>query len=210
MIQHLPAALTDALAAAPTGIVSDLFDLQMPVLEKVIRTVVIYLGIALVIRVAGKRLMAQMNSLDLVVVLLLSNVVQNAIIGPDNSLLGGLIGAAVLVAFNAVLDHWSMRSPRLAWLLSGRSTEVVTDGVLDRKALHHLGMTEAELTNAIQQQGATTLSQVRRVALEPGGSVTVELRPDAHTATIADLRRAVDALTAQLQQSPPQPPPRSA
>ena len=67
-------------------------------------------------------------------------------------------------------------------------------------------MTQEELTNAIQQQGATTLSQVRRVALEPGGSVTVDLRPDAHTATIADLRRAVDALTAQLlQQTPPGP-----
>ena len=75
--------------------------------------------------------------------------------------------------------------------------------MLDHRALHHLGMTEAELTNAIQQQGATTLSQVRRVALEPGGSVTVDLRPYAHAATIADLRRAVDALTAQLQQGPP-------
>ncbi|GAB3074912.1 DUF421 domain-containing protein [Pedococcus soli] len=206
MIEHVPAVLSHTLAAVPTGVGSDLFDLQMPVLEKVIRTVVIYLGIALIIRVAGKRLMAQMNSLDLVVVLLLSNVVQNAIIGEDNSLVGGLIGAVVLVAFNAVLDHWSMRSPRLAWLLSGKATQVVTDGVVDHHQLRRLGMTEAELTNSIQQQGATTLSEVRHAALEPGGSVTVELRPDAHTATIADLRRAVDALTAQLQQGGPERP----
>ena len=81
MIQHVPAVLTNAVAAAPSGIANDLFDLQMPVLEKVIRTVVVYLGIGVIIRVAGKRLLAQMNSLDLVVVLLLSNVVQNAIIG---------------------------------------------------------------------------------------------------------------------------------
>src|SRR6478672_256276 len=151
MIEHVPAVLSHTLAAAPAGIGGDLFDLQMPVLEKVIRTVVIYLGIALIIRVAGKRLMAQMNSLDLVVVLLLSNVVQNAIIGEDNSLVGGLIGAVVLVAFNAVLDHWSMRSPRLAWLLSGKATQVITDGVVDHHQLRRLGMTEAELTNSIQQ-----------------------------------------------------------
>ncbi|WP_406832915.1 YetF domain-containing protein [Pedococcus sp. KACC 23699] len=207
MIQHVPAVLTHVVAAAPTGIANDLFDLQMPVLEKVIRTVVIYLGIGVIIRVAGKRLLAQMNSLDLVVVLLLSNVVQNAIIGPDNSLLGGLIGAVVLVGFNAALDHWSMHSPRVAWILSGKATEVVTDGVVDRHALRRLGMTEAELANAVQQQGATTLSEVKRAALEPGGSVTVDLYRDAHAATIADLRRAVDALTAQLQQRPPHTPP---
>ena len=73
-------------------------------------------------------------TLDLVVVLLLSNVVQNAIIGEDNSLLGGLIGALVLVTFNAVLDHWSMHSPRVAWLLSGKATQVVADGVVDHAA----------------------------------------------------------------------------
>ena len=113
------------VAAAPQGVVDDLLHLPMPAAEKVIRTVAIYLGILLVIRVAGKRLMAQMNSQDLVVVLLLSNVVQNAIIGEDNSLVGGLLGAAVLVIVNAALDHWALRSPRVAWLLDGRPTVVV-------------------------------------------------------------------------------------
>ena len=187
------------VAAAPQGMVDDLFHLPMPAAEKVIRTIAVYLGILIVIRVAGKRLMGQMNSQDLVVVLLLSNVVQNAIIGQDNSLVGGLLGAVVLVLVNAGLDHWTLRSPRLAWLLDGRPTEVVQDGVLDPKALTHLGMTREELDNAIQAQGADSLSQVRRVAVEPGGSVSVDLQPDARTATIADLRRAVDALTARLE-----------
>jgi len=79
--------------------------IDISVWEKLVRTVVVYLAIAILIRVAGKRLLAQMNSLDLVVVLLLSNVVQNAIIGPDNSLLGGLLGAAVLIGFNAIVDQ---------------------------------------------------------------------------------------------------------
>jgi uncharacterized membrane protein YcaP (DUF421 family) len=187
------------VAAAPQGMVDDLFHLSMPPAEKVIRTVAVYLGILIVIRVAGKRLMGQMNSQDLVVVLLLSNVVQNAIIGEDNSLVGGLLGAVVLVVVNAGLDHWTLRSPRLAWLLDGKPTEVVTAGVVDPRALRHLGMTREELDNAIQAQGADSVSQVRRVAVEPGGSVSVELQPDARTATIADLRRAVDALTARLE-----------
>jgi uncharacterized membrane protein YcaP (DUF421 family) len=186
------------VAAAPQGVVDDLLHLDMPPVEKVIRTVVIYLGILLIIRVAGKRLMAQMNSQDLVVVLLLSNVVQNAIIGNDNSLVGGLLGAAVLVVVNAGLDRWSLRSPRVAWLLDGRPTVVVDDGVLDDRALAHVGMSPEELNNAIQTHGADSLSEVQRVALEPGGSITVELRPDARSATIGDLRRAVDALTARL------------
>ena len=186
------------VAAAPQGMLDDLFHLQMPAAEKVIRTVAVYLGILIVIRIAGKRLMGQMNSQDLVVVLLLSNVVQNAIIGEDNSLIGGLIGAAVLVLVNAGLDRLTLRIPWLAWLLDGRPTVVVTDGLLDHRALQRLGMTPEELDNAIQAQGADSLSQVRKVAVEPGGSVTVQLNPDARTATIGDLRRAVDALTARL------------
>ena len=125
MIEHV-------FAAASQGMLDDLLHLPMPAAEKVIRTVAVYLGILIVIRVAGKRLMGQMNSQDLVVVLLLSNVVQNAIIGEDNSLIGGLIGAVVLVLVNAGLDRLTLRSPRLAWLLDGRPTEVVTDGILDQ------------------------------------------------------------------------------
>jgi uncharacterized membrane protein YcaP (DUF421 family) len=191
MLEHL-------VAAAPQGVVDDLLHLPMPPAEKVVRTVAVYLGILLVIRVAGKRLMAQMNSQDLVVVLLLSNVVQNAIIGEDNSLLGGLLGAAVLVLVNSGLDHVALRSPRVAWLLDGRPTEVVRDGLVDVRALAHLGMTPEELENAVQTHGANSLSEVQRVALEPGGSITVDLKPDARNATIGDLRRAVDALTARL------------
>jgi uncharacterized membrane protein YcaP (DUF421 family) len=186
------------VAAAPQGMVDDLLHLPMPAGEKVIRTIGVYLGILIVIRVAGKRLMGQMNSQDLVVVLLLSNVVQNAIIGEDNSLVGGLLGALVLVLVNAGLDRLTLRSSRLAWLLDGRPSVVVRDGLLDHRALMHLGMTPEELDNAIQAQGADSLSQVRYVAVQPGGSVSVELQPDARTATIGDLRRAVDALTARL------------
>jgi uncharacterized membrane protein YcaP (DUF421 family) len=80
-----------------------LLALGVPVTDKLIRTVAVYLGIALALRLAGKRDLAQLNSFDLVVILLLANVVQNAIIGPDDSLAGGLIGVAVLLTLNAVV-----------------------------------------------------------------------------------------------------------
>ena len=93
-----------AVAAAPQGMVDDLLHLPMPAAEKVIRTVAVYLGILIVIRVAGKRLMAQMNSQDLVVVLLLSNVVQNAIIGADNSLVAGDTGPGNFIYADILSD----------------------------------------------------------------------------------------------------------
>ena len=86
-----------------SGMWTDLTHLDISVLDKIIRTVVVYWTLIVLLRLAGKRDLAQLNSFDLIVMLLLSNVVQNAIIGPDNSLLGGLIGAAVLIAANAFL-----------------------------------------------------------------------------------------------------------
>ncbi|HUS62294.1 MAG TPA: hypothetical protein VMY34_08860, partial [Acidimicrobiales bacterium] len=84
-------------------IAHDLFTIGIPILEKVLRTVAIYGGVLALLRIGGKRDLAQLNSFDLVVLLLLSNVVQNAVIGDDTSLLGGLIGAATLVAVNALV-----------------------------------------------------------------------------------------------------------
>src|SRR6266511_5215762 len=101
---------------------SDLWTLGVPVAEKVVRTVLVYGGLAVLLRVAGKRNLAQLNSFDLVVVLLLSNVVQNAIIGPDDSLTGGLLGAAVLVAVNASVVRGVARAPRLSRWFEGSPT----------------------------------------------------------------------------------------
>src|SRR6187397_916610 len=84
---------------------TDLTHLDISVLDKIIRTLLVYVTLAVLLRLAGKRDLAQLNTFDLIVVLLLSNVVQNAVIGPDNSLLGGLIGAAVLVGANSFFVH---------------------------------------------------------------------------------------------------------
>jgi uncharacterized membrane protein YcaP (DUF421 family) len=162
--------------------------------EKVLRTIVVYLGIAVLVRVAGKRLLAQMNSLDLIVVLLLSNVVQNSIIGPDNSVLGGLVGAAVLIGFNAGLDRLAEFHPVGRWLLVGRGTDLILDGRLDQGALTRLGLNQGELDLALRRQGADDVTEVQKATLEPEGDIVVTLKPGERTATLDDLDRAVAEL----------------
>src|SRR3978361_2494879 len=109
-----------------------LLTLEVSAPEKIVRTVAVYLALALLLRLAGKRDLAQLNSFDLVVVLLLSNVVQNAVIGPDNSLTGGLLGALVLVVFNAGAVRLSLTSDRLHLLLEGTTTVLAPRGPWDR------------------------------------------------------------------------------
>jgi uncharacterized membrane protein YcaP (DUF421 family) len=176
-----------------------LFHVGIPLTEKVLRTVAVYGALAVLLRLAGKRDLAQLNTFDLVVVLLLSNVVQNAVIGPDDSLLGGLLGAAVLVGVNALVVRVVNRDDRLAAVFEGTPTTLVEDGRLRLDALRREGLRAADVTAAILRQGASDLSEVRRATLEPGGAIVVELRPEARNATAADverLERKLDALLA--------------
>lgn len=163
-------------------------------LDKVLRTVVVYLLIAVLMRVAGKRLLAQMNSLDLVVVLLLSNVVQNSIIGPDNSVLGGAVGAVVLIGFNAVLDRLTEVHPSIRRVVLGSSTDLIADGRTDSAALSRLGISSSELDLALRRQGADDVAEVQRASLEPEGEIVVTLKPEERDVTVSDLNRAVAEL----------------
>jgi uncharacterized membrane protein YcaP (DUF421 family) len=175
--------------------------IDISVWEKLARTVVVYLAIAILIRIGGKRLLAQMNSLDLVVVLLLSNVVQNAIIGPDNSLLGGLLGAAVLIGFNAIIDRIAESGRRMRRLLLGKSSNLVVDGRVDGRALARMGVSPHELNVALRRQGADTVSAVKQARIEPGGEILVDLKPGEQAATRDDLVAAVVAITELIRGS---------
>lgn len=166
--------------------------------EKVLRTVSVYLIILILIRVAGRRLMAQMNTLDLVVVLLLSNVVQNAIIGPDYSLLGGTIGALVLVGGNSILDRCAFRFPRFGRLLEGRPVEVIRQGKFDRRAMSSLGVTRSDLAVEIGRQGAVEVDQIATASLTPGGSLMMDFEPGDRPITHDELNAAVDKIMARL------------
>lgn len=166
---------------------SDLFTIQVSVLDKVLRTVLVYGGLALLLRLAGKRDLAQLNTFDLVVMLLLSNVVQNAIIGPDNSLTGGLLGAVLLIGVNSVWVRVVNRRPRLTTFFEGTPTTLVEDGRVV-SSLHRLGLRRADVAAALRKQGAGSIEDVQRASLEPGGSIVVDLKPEARDVTVADFR----------------------
>jgi len=166
---------------------NDLTHLDISLLDKIIRTVVVYAALIVLLRVAGKRDLAQLNSFDLIVMLLLSNVVQNAIIGPDNSLLGGLVGATVLIAANAFLVRVVRPSRRVTEYLEGSTTLIARDGHWLPDALRHVGVRRNDLEGTLRRQNATSVKSVREVKLEPGGAVVVELMPEFETATKGDV-----------------------
>jgi uncharacterized membrane protein YcaP (DUF421 family) len=177
---------------------NDLMDLQVSVPDKIVRTVVVYLALAVVLRLVGKRDLAQLNTFDLVVMLLLSNVVQNAIIGPDDSLLGGLLGAVVLVAANAGLNRFIRHSDTAARVLEGTPTVLARDGRWDDAALRHAGLRRADVDAALRRQNANDVGEVRLLSIEPGGSIVATLKPEEESATAGDIARLEAKLDALL------------
>src|ERR1700709_1247307 len=116
-------------------IMQSMFQMQLPWLEKILRPIIVYLVLIAFLRIFGKRELAQLNPFDLVVLLSLSNTVQNAIIGADNSVSGGLIGAFSLLAANWILNRILFRMPKLNEVLQGEETVLVRDGKEDREAM---------------------------------------------------------------------------
>lgn len=173
----------------------NLFHLDLSLLEKTIRTVAVYAGLAILLRLAGKRDLAQLNSFDLVVMLLLSNVVQNAVIGSDDSLVGGLFGAAVLVIVNAGVVRASSTNASVARLFEGTPTVIVSDGEYDDRALRREGLRRADLDAALKRQGAGDVSQVQEATLGTGGALVVDLKPESAPATKADVAAIAAAVT---------------
>jgi uncharacterized membrane protein YcaP (DUF421 family) len=178
----------------PRRVLHHLLHLGIPPWEKAIRTAGVYLALIGLLHLAGKRELAQLNSLDLVVLLLLSNVVQNAIIGPDNSLLGGLLGAAILISLNALLVSLAVISPRFRMLVQGTSTVVATNGKINKRALRRLRLTPEELVAGLRRQGLE-LGDTERVTLEPEGVFNATPKP---TPTIHDVMRKLDAIEQKL------------
>ncbi|MFY9577785.1 MAG: YetF domain-containing protein [Gaiellaceae bacterium] len=154
----------------------DLIHLGLPWWDKAIRTLAVYLGLLVLLRLAGKRQLAQLNTLDLVVLLLLSNVVQNAIIGNETSLPGGLLGAAILIAGNYLLLRLAYRRRWLAWLVKGTGTVLYEDGQVNERNLEHELMTRPELVSGLRREGME-LDDVERVDLEPEGAFNAQPKP---------------------------------
>ena len=177
----------------------DMFQLPLPVLEKLIRPIIVYLVLVLLLRIFGKRELAQLNPFDLVVLLSLSNTVQNAIIGEDNSVSGGVIGAFSLLAINWLVARTLFRSPKLTRMLEGRATILVRDGKVDRRAMQRESQTDDDLLSVIHKQGFTHLHDIRHVELEPSGTFFIEGRePDAYERQHNEIMAKLESLTQEL------------
>ena len=187
-------------------IFESMFHLPLPILEKLARPVVVYLVLVVLLRLFGKRELAQLNPFDLVVLLSLSNTVQNAIIGDDNSVTGGVIGAFGLLAINWLVVRVLFRSRRLTRALEGRSAVLIKQGQLDVKAMNREALTREELLSVIHKQGFEGFHQVRKCELEPNGTFYVEaFEPSAEDKRHNELLARLDALSREVAALRPPP-----
>jgi uncharacterized membrane protein YcaP (DUF421 family) len=171
-----------------------MFTMPMPIGEKIVRTIAVYLIVVVLLRIFGRRTVAQLNAFDLVVLLLISNVVQNAIIGPDNSLTGGLIGVLTLLFLNAAVVRVVRKSARLDRAFEGDTTVLVRDGQIDEHALRHLGIRQGDLKAALLQQGAEGVGDVKLAEMFPSGAIVVDLAEKARDASKLDLERVEEKI----------------
>src|SRR5215471_14247851 len=152
----------------------DIFGMGAPLAEKVVRPAVIYFFLVIALRVFGKRELAQLNPFDLVVLLSLSNTVQNAIIGNDNSVTGGLVGALALLGVNYMVVRFLFRHRRLDQLFEGKPTTLVENGKICKQGLAKELLTRAEVMTVLHRQGFDSICDVERCVLEPGGTFYIQ------------------------------------
>jgi uncharacterized membrane protein YcaP (DUF421 family) len=190
---------------------TDMFVLALPVAEKILRPVVVYFFLVIGLRLAGKRELAQLNPFDLVVLLTLSNTVQNAIIGEDNSVTGGLIGAATLLLVNFLVVRFLFRHEKLDRLVEGSSTLLIDKGQILERGLAKEVLTRQDLLAAAHKQGFGSLEEVDRATLDPSGMICfVGKKPAPEESRHRELLDRIDQLTREvgalrLRVAPPTP-----
>ncbi|MGH7497574.1 MAG: DUF421 domain-containing protein [Gemmatimonadales bacterium] len=189
-------------------LIGNLLDLGVPdtmthpvsVVEKILRPVIVYLVLVFCLRRFGKRVLAQLNPFDLVVLLTLSNVVQNAIIGNDTSLSGGIIGALSLLAVNAALIRVYYRGPskELLWK-TDRDVSLMHEGELDEHRMSRLHINAGELLAKAHERGFDSLDEVDSVVLYPNGTMYIKGKPMSSEADrFEEIIRRLDDLSGQV------------
>ena len=177
----------------------DLLHPDISILEKIIRPILVYFFLVISLRLAGKRELAQLNPFDLVVLLTLSNTVQNAIIGNDNSVLGGLIGATTLLTVNYIVVRFLYSHEKLDRLVEGDADVLIENGKMRRDRLQKELITETELAAAAHKQGFASLDLIERAVLEPGGTITfVGKTPQPEEARYQEVLQRLDGISRDL------------
>ncbi|HEY3138304.1 MAG TPA: YetF domain-containing protein [Blastocatellia bacterium] len=178
---------------------SDLLHPDVSILEKIVRPVIVYVFLIIGLRLAGKRELAQLNPFDLVVLLTLSNTVQNAIIGNDNSVAGGLIGAATLLTVNYFVVRFLFKHEKLERLVEGDADVLIENGEIKHDRLRKELITLPELKMAAHKQGFASFDEVDRAVLEPGGTISFSAkRPTPEAERHAELMAALQQMRDEL------------
>jgi uncharacterized membrane protein YcaP (DUF421 family) len=178
---------------------NDMFVIAVPVIEKILRPIVVYLALVVLLRIFGKRELAQLNPFDLVVLLSLSNTVQNAIIGNDNSVSGGLIGAFTLLAINYLVVRFLFRHRRLDQIVEGKSTVLIERGKVLQKNLAKELLSHSELLTVLHRQGFDDVDEVEQCVLEPSGTFAVKRKvPAQDDVQYAELIRRLEIIDSRL------------
>jgi uncharacterized membrane protein YcaP (DUF421 family) len=178
---------------------SDILHPDISIIEKIIRPVIVYFFLVIGLRLAGKRELAQLNPFDLVVLLTLSNTVQNAIIGNDNSVTGGIIGATTLLAVNYFVVRFLFKHQKLDRLVEGDPDVLIEGGQIKHKRLKKELITLTELESAAHKQGFGSLDEIDRAQIEPGGTFSFAGRkppPEAERHT--EMLQRLDQISSEL------------
>jgi uncharacterized membrane protein YcaP (DUF421 family) len=182
-------------------IMQSMFQMQLPWLEKILRPIIVYLILIAFLRIFGKRELAQLNPFDLVVLLSLSNTVQNAIIGNDNSVSGGVIGAFALLTINWILMRLLFKAPKITAAIEGTKTILVSNGTVDQSAMKRETLTHDDLISVLNKNGFNRPEDVKLCVLEPNGTFYVEgITPNQESVHSQELMAAVNELTRELRE----------
>jgi uncharacterized membrane protein YcaP (DUF421 family) len=189
----------------------DMFVLAVPILEKILRPIAVYAFLIISLRLSGKRELVQLNPFDLVVLLTLSNTVQNAIIGDDNTVTGGVIGATSLLVVNYLVVRFLYNHRKLDQLVEGRADILIENGKVHTGNLKRELITMAQLEAAARKQGFETISEVQQCVLEPGGTISfIGKKPGTEESRHRELLDRMEKMMAELAKLRGAPPPAKA
>ncbi|PBJ07291.1 DUF421 domain-containing protein [Flavobacterium sp. ACN6] len=147
--------------------------MHFPYIDIIIRSVAVYFFMTIALRIFGKKELSQLNTADIILILLISNSVQNAMVGPDTSLVGGLVAALVLFVINFVIKKLTRRYKFFGNLLLDKPEVLIHDGKLDFKALSRLDISDEELKEAMREHGIEFFKNVKLAMLEIDGTISI-------------------------------------
>lgn len=186
----------------------DMFVMGLPLLEKILRPIIVYLFLVISLRLSGKRELVQLNPFDLVVLLTLSNTVQNAIIGDDNSVSGGLIGATSLLLINYLVVRFLYGHSKLEQIVEGQSDVLIEGGKVQMDHMKKELITMSQLEAAARKQGFDSLADVDKCILEPSGTLSFTAKKPAtedvrHKELLARLEQLMEEVVRLRGSQPP-------